>query len=68
MKNDGINSVGGFVKAPGSWLFSLVGVRGSRPLRMDLIDTNYAKAVGHSSGSGPSFGYNSDGGYDLRVW
>ena len=34
-----------WVKAPGSWLFSLVGVRGSRPLRMDLVDANHAKAM-----------------------
>ena len=33
---------GEYVKAPGSWLFSLVGVRGSRPLRMDLVDANHA--------------------------
>ena len=38
-------SAGGHVKAPGSWLFSLVGVRGSRPLRMELVDANHAKAV-----------------------
>ena len=44
------------VKAPGSWLFSLVGVRGSRPLRMDLVDANHAHAVRHSSSCGPVFG------------
>ena len=54
------------VKAPGSWLFSLVGVRGSRPLRMDLVDANHAKAVCHSSGYGPVFGGVGDG-FDLRV-
>ena len=53
-----------YVKAPGSWLFSLVGVRGSRPLRMDLVDANHAKAVYHSSDYGPAFGI---GGGDLRV-
>ncbi len=52
------------VKAPGSWLFSLVGVRGSRPLRMDLVDANHANAVCHDFGSGPVFGY---GGSDLYV-
>ena len=59
----GWTSVGGWVKAPGSWLFSLVGVRGSRPLRMDLVDANHANAVYHYSGTGPVFG----GGTDLRV-
>ena len=49
-------SAGAWVKAPGSWLFSLVGVRGSRPLRMDLVDANHANAVGHGSGFGPVFG------------
>ena len=48
------------VKAPGSWLFSLVGVRGSRPLRMDLVDANYANAVAHYSGCGPVFGAGND--------
>ena len=55
---------GGFVKAPGSWLFSLVGVRGSRPLRMDLVDANHANAVYHHSTFGPVFGFN---GHDLYV-
>ena len=49
-------SAGYWVKAPGSWLFSLVGVRGSRPLRMDLVDANHADAVVHGSGRGPVFG------------
>ena len=44
------------VKAPGSWLFSLMGVRGSRPLRMDLVDANHTDAVCHHSGYGPVFG------------
>ena len=57
---------GVWVKAPGSWLFSLVGVRGSRPLRMDLVDANHANAVAHSSGNGPVFGHNG-GGCDLCV-
>jgi hypothetical protein len=52
-----------WVKAPGSWLFSLVGVRGSRPLRMDLVDANDEDAVFHYSGYGPIFG----AGKDLRV-
>ena len=47
---------GVYAKAPGSWLFSLVGVRGSRPLRMDLVDANHADAVYHSSDYGPAFG------------
>ena len=47
---------GVWVKAPGSWLFSLVGVRGSRPLRMDLVDANHSYAVYHYSGLGPVFG------------
>ena len=55
-----------WVKAPGSWLFSLVGVRGSRPLRMNLVDANHADAVLHHSGYGPVFGYNGVG-YDLCV-
>ena len=54
---------GEYVKAPGSWLFSLVGVRGSRPLRMNLVDANHAKAVYLSSYCGPAFG----GGCDLHV-
>ncbi len=54
---------GAYVEAPGSWLFSLVGVRGSRPLRMDLVDAHHGQAVCHHSGLGPSFGY----GFDLRV-
>jgi hypothetical protein len=57
-------SGGVFVEAPGSWLFSLVGVRGSRPLRMDLVDANHAHAVGHGSACGPVFG----GGRDLCVY
>ena len=48
------------VKAPGSWLFSLVGVRGSRPLRMDLVNANHAQAVYHYSDLGPLFGYAAD--------
>ena len=52
-----------WVKAPGSWLFSLVGVRESRPLRMNLVDVNHARAVLHHSGRGPVFG----GGHDLCV-
>ena len=52
-----------YVEAPGSWLFSLVGVRGSRPLRMDLVDANHAHAVFHWSSYGPLFG----GGNDLCV-
>ena len=52
-----------YVKAPGSWLFSLVGVRGSRPLRMDLVDANHANAVYHRSDFGPVFG----GDWSLRV-
>ena len=55
-------SPGGPVKAPGSWLFSLVGVRGSRPLRMDLVDANHANAVCHLSDR-CAFG----AGHDLRV-
>ena len=51
---------GSYVKAPGSWLFSLVGVRGSRPLRMDLADANHANAVYHFSGLGPVFGAGVD--------
>ncbi len=53
----------GWVKAPGSWLFSLVSVRGSRPLRMDLVDANHAEAVYHGTDAGPVFG----GGIDLCV-
>ena len=53
-------SAGGYVKAPGSWLFSLVGVRGSRPLRMDLVDANHAEAVYHGSEYGPVFGTGCD--------
>ena len=56
-------SPGVWVKAPGSWLFSLVGVRGSRPLRMDLVDANDEEAVYHRSGCGPVFG----AGHDLCV-
>ena len=56
-------SAGRNVKAPGSWLFSLVGVRGSRPLRMDLVDANHTEAVRHYSGYGPVFG----GDYSLSV-
>ncbi len=51
---------GVWVKAPGSWLFSLVGVRGSRPLRMDLVDANHAYAVYHRSSYGPVFGDGQD--------
>ena len=51
-----------WVKAPGSWLFSLVGVRGSRPLRMDLVDANHAMAVYHGSDRA-AFG----SGHDLSV-
>ena len=50
------SAVPAWVKAPGSWLFSLVGVRGSRPLRMDLVDANHADAVYHVSARGPVFG------------
>ena len=56
-------SVASFVKAPGSWLFSLVGVRGSRPLRMDLVDANHPEALNHDFDFGPVFG----GGVSLRV-
>ena len=56
-------SADSYVKAPGSWLFSLVGVRGSRPLRMDLVDANHANAMCHCSGNGPLFG----SGHDLCV-
>ena len=59
----GWTSTGSRVKAPGSWLFSLVGVRGSRPLRMELVDANHANAVLHHSGYGPVFG----GGASLCV-
>ena len=55
-----------FVKAPGSWLFSLVGVRGSRPLRMNLVDANHANAVADYSHRGPVFG-RGGGGHDLCV-
>ena len=60
-------SGGGHVEAPGSWLFSLVDVRGSRPLRMDLVDANDACAVCHSSVCGPAFGGVGDG-FDLQVY
>ena len=53
-------SAGGYVKAPGSWLFSLVGVRGSRPLRMDLVDVNHAHAVFQRSSFGSVFGYGGN--------
>ncbi len=52
-----------WVKAPGSWLFSLVGERGWRPLRMDLVDANHPKQIFHLSSHGPVFG----NGHDLSV-
>ena len=61
------DDAGDWVEAPGSWLFSLVGVRGSRPLRMDLVDANHAYAVLHGSDFGPVFGFNGFGGGDLCV-